>query len=294
MEYVKTNWQLAEEALDQIVTPPMSLPARFSRWIIKHVGLPRARRRAATADAENRALSLQIRMARDFMQLRSLARKKLLAKPDWPATASMPEIPAEAPNFGVKSLLKLAAEIKNAEIPSQAKDDMLADYWNKWAFITWERALLEEDPAERREWLGYVNRYLELIEQDPERMSWTPWQMNVVRVRLAESITQPPSPPGKIRFYDNLLQAQKAQAMLACVLGKVPPETPPIPDNTAQIADMIAKMAAVPNSIAIASNLLRSYPGLSADSIRKITDLLAGRIDPALLDQIMRQYSGPQ
>ena len=232
------------------------------------------------------------------MKLRGEAQRKLLAKPDWPDKEPVPLSPAMAQNFVVKSLLDLREEIKGADIPPSAKEDMLADYWNKWAFITWERAILEEDPEERRQWLGFVSRYLDLIQQDPDRASWTPWQVNRVRLLLAQSLTQPPPGPKEVRPSDSSFKKEQAKITLSQTLG-IDPSPPPQPapaasDNSAQIADMIAKMAEVPDAIAIASNLRRSNPGLSQEAIGKITALLAGRIPAPLLDQIFRQYSSCQ
>ncbi len=82
--------------------------------------------------------------------------------------------------------------------------------------------------------------------------------------------------------------------MLGSILGlptAAPVAVVALAQDVTQIADAIAKMAQIPDAIAIASNLRRAYPGLTQDSIQKIIALLAGKIPPALLDQIFRQYS---
>jgi hypothetical protein len=299
MAYEKTNWQLAEETLASIGLKRKSRASQLFRLVAKLTNALRSEPHVTAFDAEERALALQIRMAREFIQLRREAHQKLLAKPDWPEEASLPQSPEQKPNYVSKSLLDLVEEITNADIPPKAKEDMLADYWNKWAFITWERALKEEENSDERwQWLGYVERYLELIGRDPDRATWTPWQMSRVRLELARSLTPPPKVPGRIQLYRGYMKRETAENLLKQILGSVPsapqPTAPTAPDNTAQIADTIAKMSEVPDPIAIASNLRRAYPGLSQESLGKITALLAGRIHPALLDLIFRQYSNCQ
>jgi len=185
----------------------------------------------------------------------------------------------------------LFSKINHAQISPKAKADILADYWNRWAFITWERALLEEAPQARNIWLQYVGRYLNIIEQMPNRSLWTPLQMNRIRLELARSIScaQLDDSGG----VDSAVSA--ATATLGQVLGSDPPPQPQVPpDNTAAIAEMIINLAQVPDAIAIASNMRRAYPGLPVDALGKLAVALAGKVPAPLLDQIFRQYSGCQ
>ena len=276
MAHSKTNWELAGELLASI---DLSHKPLLTRLHDKFFG--RTASLSGIIEAEEKALALQIRMAQDFIQLRRDASLRQLPKPYWPEGALVPQSPSKESHSVSESLLALLKEIQEATIPPNAKEDMIADYWNKWAFVTWERAVLEEDVSARSRWLAYVDRYLGLISRDPGRVSWTPWQMNKVRFLLAQSLTQA----------DAKGLQQDAQSMLNRILGIIPVVAMlPTPADPVQIADTIAKMATEPDASAIGSDLRRSYPGLSGESIRQIKKLLAGKIRSALLNRIFLQY----
>ncbi len=292
MPSITDNWAEAEELLDSIEPLDQSVGQKLEqardrglqKWLRNFVGFFRGSA-DASMDEEIHALHFQIELSRSFIQLRREARQKLLPKPIWPPDAHSPQLMEEEPNYVVNGLLQLLREIiDDVHMPPHAKDDIVVDFWNKWAFVTWERAVLEDDPKERAEWLGFVDRYLRLINQDPKRATWTPGQVNQVRFQLASLLT-PPADPANLKA---------AQNMLGSILGlptAAPVAVVALAQDVTQIADAIAKMAQIPDAIAIASNLRRAYPGLTQDSIQKIIALLAGKIPPALLDQIFRQYS---
>jgi hypothetical protein len=294
----ETNWNVAETLLSMITTRlrrPGERPADqgergLRSWFLKFIRIFRAEA-AADLDQELHALDLQINLVSLFISLRRLARQKLLPKPQWPADSRRPELMKVQPNFVVNNLLTLLRIIiDDPHLPAHAKDDMVTDYWNKWAFITWERAMVEEVPAEQTEWLGFVERYLRLINEDPRRATWTPGQMNLLRLQLAQLTTLLPATTLNA---SDATKPRTAQDTLHTILGF--PPTPPIdpapaPDVT-KLADVIAKMSEVPDPISIGSILRRSFPGLTPDSIQQITEKLAGRMSPGLLDQIFRQYS---
>src|SRR4029077_18715320 len=76
-----------------------------------------------------------------------------------------------------KDLRDLMVTIDKSKIPSKLKQPMVADYWNKSAFVTWERALLSHQP----DYLDQAEKYLEHIT---DKM-WTPRQMNEIRLAMA-------------------------------------------------------------------------------------------------------------
>ncbi len=134
---------------------------------------------------ENEALALQTSMVINFIELREDAWKKSLILDELPQSPSPEPCPpkySSAPSDCLKCLLEQIHAITSEKI----RQDMLADYWNKWAFVSWERALLEEQPAVRAQWLEAVRRYLQFIGTD--RSWWTPWQINMVR--LLEAVDQ--------------------------------------------------------------------------------------------------------
>ena len=73
--------------------------------------------------------------------------------------------------------------LKSATIPSKAKKDITADYWNKWAFVAWERALVENDPGIRDEWLQAADHCLANIDR-PSPLSQKLWPRDVARTVL--------------------------------------------------------------------------------------------------------------
>ena len=276
--------------IEDIQSAPTPWYVRVKKWALKLLH----NKRLARAMAEDRALNLQIMVANGFIDLRREAHQGTLPLPNWPETEPLPLLSHEELNYNVIYQLSLLHAINRALIPPRAKEDILADYWNKWAFITWERALLEEVPQKRDVWLQYVGRYLNMIEQMPNRSLWTPLQMNRIRLELARSVIYARLDDSK--GVNSAMSA--ANAMLNQVLGIEPP-TPTLPaaapvvdiDN---IAAAVIAWASDRDAIATASNMRRGYPGLSADVLGKIAVALAGKVPATLLDQIFRQYSACQ
>jgi hypothetical protein len=294
---VETNWNVAETLLSRITTRSQSLGERpadqvergLKSWFFKFVRIFRAEA-AADLDEELHALDLETHLASLFISLRRLARQQLLPKPQWPLSSRQPQLMRVQPNSIVNDLLKLLRIIvDDPYLPARAKDDMIVNYWNKWAFITWERAMLEDDPTERRAWLVFVERYLELINEDPRRATWTPGQMTLLRLQLGQLST---STDAATLNGPDAIRAQAGDTLRAILGFPLTPAVAPAPSpDVTNLANMIAKLAAVPDPISIGSILRRSYPGLTPNSIQQITEKLAERMSPSLLDQIFRQYS---
>jgi hypothetical protein len=134
----------------------------------------------ASAVAETEALKLQVELAFHFINLRK--NESIISLSRLPETAA-PETKSQFSSGDFKPILDLLARIKKANIPTTARNDLVADYWNKLAFVAWERALEEEYQFD--EWLQRVELYLNFIN----RPTWTPWQMNKVRLLLAKAVT---------------------------------------------------------------------------------------------------------
>ena len=290
----ETNWEIAEYLLTK---PQKTRSQRItfpSRIFSRTASFFRADSFTWSIDAEDEALSLQIQMAQCFIELRREARAQKLPQPVWLGESLQIEPMQVEPHSTSSQTLRLLERIQSADIPANAKKDMVADYWNKWAFVTWERALLEENAVDRANWLGYVDRFTDLIRQDHERESWTPLQMTELRLLLARSVTgEDQAGAGE----SPVVVKEDAQMILNRVLGVAPAvSASPVPadatpEDAGRIAIIIRKMSDVPDPIAIGSNLRRIYPNLSQETLRTVTAMLAGVIKPDLLDQILRQYS---
>lgn len=383
----ENNWDRAKRILSGLEIPGFKKELLGSKKFRENYSMFRYRlnrfffRKAAP---ENEALALQTSMVLNFIELRKAARGKQLALAELPQNKS-PELAPEssdAPSVCLKCLLE---QIKNARLPENIKVDMIADYWNKWAFVVWERALQEEEP-DRPEWLKAVNLYLKFLE--PDRSSWTPWQLNQVRLleaqyqmvemlptaealqmevqsvmpgrkstfspeniekskkmsqalisgkpsaesspgeqgtqrsakppqefqRVQETKNEVPVPPqtqpAETKQTTSLTANEKehmkeqykkgAEDMLARILGNE--SSPPVPTtqppasavDADKIAAVVEAWASEKDAIATASNMRRSFPGLSAETLGRISVALAGKVPASLIDQICRQYAGSQ
>ena len=220
MVEIKSSWTLADELLASINLQSTSALGGFLfRVRNRLIGFVQFRPVISPVEGEDLAFALHVQMAREFIDLRQDARARRLLKPLWPENQSLPQPPSGQADTVTGRLIALLESIKGADIPENAKLDMIADYWNKWAFVTWERALLEQDAAERLGWLAYVERYLGLIREDFNRASWTPWRINRVRLLLARSFTEQNLQPSQ---QDTSQGLQDAQAMLNRILGNEP------------------------------------------------------------------------
>jgi hypothetical protein len=162
------------------------------------------------------------------------------------------------------------ANIQQDTIPSEAQTDIVADFWNKLAFIAWEKSKLESESA-GGPWLTQARKYINIVLK--VRPGWTPAQLNLARILAAEG------------------KKQQALDTLVKVVGKVKPkpQSPAVPpvSNADAISNLILKMAVERDSAAVANLIQRSYGALSQDTVSKITQALAGKVDSALLSEII-------
>jgi|SRR5579863_4515773 hypothetical protein len=166
--------------------------------------------------------------------------------------------------------------LQSATIPTKAKEDISADYWNKWAFVAWERAMAENEADVRDKWLQAADRCLSNID----RVSWTPAQLTEARIRIAQ---------GK---YDD------ARSLIGLILGvEIPPPNTPVPVSSSMpdvvdaISNAIVKMAIDRNPKRIAQAVQSVYGPISQTTVQSIAQSLAGKIDLDLLVEITKALS---
>jgi hypothetical protein len=166
--------------------------------------------------------------------------------------------------------------LQRATIPTKAKEDISADYWNKWAFVAWERAMAENDADVRDKWLQAADRCLSNID----RLSWTPAQLTEARIRIAQG------------------KHDEARSLIGLILGvqiTTPNSTLPVssavPDVADAISSAIAKMAIDRNAKRIAQAIQSVYGAISQTTVQSIAQSLAGKIDLDLLIEITKALS---
>jgi hypothetical protein len=227
---------------------------------------------------EERAFEIQVRVLEYAIQLRKQVhgRRKLTLE-DLPQDqeAEKKHARAVAGASGIAgaeaTVRDFVARIQEDTIPSEAQKDIVADYWNKLAFVAWERATLEKEQVDNA-WLQRARKYIDIARAG--RANWTPAQLNLARILAAEG------------------KKSEAVDTLAKVLGEkkdvklTPPPPLPSPDSDA-IASVILKMAVERNAKAVAAHIQRCYGALTQETVRHITDALAGKVDGGLLDDIL-------
>jgi hypothetical protein len=166
--------------------------------------------------------------------------------------------------------------LQRATIPTKAKEDISADYWNKWAFVAWERAMAENDTDVRDKWLQAADRCLSNID----RPSWTPAQLTAARIRIAQG------------RYD------EARSLIGLILGvEIPPPNTPVPVSSAvpdvaeDISGAIVKMAIDRNPKRIAQAIQSLYGPIPQTTVQSIAQSLAGKVDLDLLVEITKALS---
>jgi hypothetical protein len=240
---------------------------------------------------EERAFEIQVRVLEYAIQLRKAVhggRKLTLEDLPLDQETEKKHARAVAGASGIAgagaTVRDFVARIQEDPIPSKAQQDIVADYWNKLAFVAWERATLERGKVDV-DWLKRARKYIDIARNG--RSNWTPAQLNLARILEGER--EEAEAEGKKAE----AEGKKTEALdtLAKVLGTkrakpAPSPPPPVPDSDA-IAGVILKMAVERNPKAVAAHIQRSYGALSQETVRKITEALAGKVDAGLLDDIL-------
>lgn len=227
----------------------------------------------ARARAEQEALRLQVELLKSFLNWRYNSRTQPEADPKIDTKTKQALLRrAEAAVGWLSGFVQL---IQKSPIPSDARDDMEADYWNKTAFLLWEQAVREMDLPLRDMLLQQAESSVKRAMNLKGRNNWTPAQLNLARILLAQGKT---------------VEAKKS---LDAILG-VRPEPAPVPAVPAEktapvdtIVDIILKMAPANDGQAIAEAIRVSWGRLNREVIQAIVLRLAGHVAPSLLKQVV-------
>jgi hypothetical protein len=234
-------------------------------------------------DKESRAFEIQVRVLEHAIQLRKALYRGELSLDDMPENEESEKELAESAARGFRrtrnannaaaTVRALMVRIQDGAISERAADDIIADYWNKLATIAWEAAQLarEKRSGEPYPWLERAREYIAIALKD--RPTWTPAQLNLARITAMEG------------------ERDKALDILERILGEetkeAPPPTAPVRiDDSSAIANLILKMAIGRHPADIAHLIQRNYAPLSKDTLRKVTEALAGKVDAELLVEI--------
>ena len=227
----------------------------------------------ARARAEQEALRLQVELLRSFLNWRYNSRTQPEADPKID-TKTKQEL-LRRTEVAVEWLSSFVQLIQKAPIPVDARDDMEADYWNKTAFLLWEQATRGNDSSLRDMLLQQAETSLKTAMDLKGRRNWTPAQLNLARVLLAQGKTD---------------EAKKA---LDAILGvpPIPAPAPPPPTETLgpvdEIVSLILKMAPANDGQAISESIRVAWGKLDKKAVQTILARLAGQVAPSLLSQVV-------
>jgi hypothetical protein len=232
-------------------------------------------------DAEGRAFELQVRVLEYGIQLRKAVYRKQLQLDELPVDED--DERERVGQSGSRRSARSGATVRDymarvkedKSIPPDTANDIVADYWNKLAMICWEAAKLNYEPVLQSEWLQRAQTYIDIVVK--ARAHWAPAQLTLARISAEQG------------------DDAAAKKYLAWILGttvkaKAPTAPPPTPqpDDSTAISNLILKTAAERNSGSLARLIFQGYAPLSTDTIRKVLDALAGRVDLEFLEQIFR------
>jgi hypothetical protein len=185
-----------------------------------------------------------------------------------PDTHASNDISPQTPPDTILSYIEL---IGKDDIPSPAMADIVGDYWNKLASITWERAvLLGEKP--KGPWLIKAREYIGIALRG--RPNWTPGQLTLARIEALEG-----NGDGALLTLEHVLGRSKVPA----------PEPNPgqTATNSQAIVTLIQNMTLERDPNVIASLIRRSYGMLSPQTIREVIAALAGKLDGKFLNNVL-------
>lgn len=138
-------------------------------------GTPEHDEAANESIAEGRALQFQVEMLKEFIQLWRLGTEGKLTITMFPARGAA-DIEHQT---GVPERLRsLISAVEFAELPARAKEDLQAEYWNKWARLARTRAQTVQDLRERITLLELAAHYYETHLRNLNREGWTPGELN--------------------------------------------------------------------------------------------------------------------
>jgi hypothetical protein len=130
---------------------------------------------------ESKAFGLQLRVLEYAIQLRKAVYRGHLLLGEMPQSPESER--AQLSPGSIDTVRSFMASIEEARLPSEAAEDIIADYWNKLAFVAWEAAQLERG-EDRDPWLKQAREYIDIALKG--RPNWTPGQLNLARVSASE------------------------------------------------------------------------------------------------------------
>jgi tetratricopeptide (TPR) repeat protein len=227
----------------------------------------------ARARAEQEALRLQVELLRSFLNWRYNSRTQPEADPKID-TKTKQEL-LRRTEVAFEWLSSFVQLIQKAPIPADARDDMEADYWNKTAFLLWEQATREKDPSLRDMLLQQAETSLKTAMDLKGRKNWTPAQLNLARVLLAQGRT------------DEAKKALDAILGVQPILAPVPPPPTETVGPVDEIVSLILKMAPANDGQAISESIRVAWGRLDKKAVQTILVRLAGQVAPSLLSQVV-------
>ncbi len=260
---------------------------------------------AATSAAERNAFETQVQMLIGFIQVRQAARDHSLSMACFPVPPmSGPDLsptPSEASKQrlldfqtsrkasnqkvethqghphrnGVEAsqdLLSLIDTLGERGLPSQARSDLAADYWNKWSRIALECAVLPgRSEQETSKLIDLASDYAQTSSQ-LKKSTWTPALLN--------------------RAFARTLAEGDAQKLLTAIVGRdvvvEAKPTPKTPDPD-EIAKYILAMPLGTPSATIANLVRRAFGPLDAPTLQELVRVLDhAKLKMELIDEITK------
>lgn len=236
---------------------------------------------------ESRAFEIQVRVLEHAIQLRKAVYRGDLSLDVMPLSPTKERDRVQADEQSAiqpvsvdnteATVRGLMTKIQDGTIPSEAADDIVADYWNKLALVAWEAAQQTEDIEQKLHWLYQAEQYLAIALKG--RPNWAPAQLASARINAAEGYKK------------------EALAALERILGRepikrdAPPSPLPQPSPADEIVQLIQNMLVERDPAVLASHIERSFAPLSQDTVRQVTERLAGKVDGRFLDDVFRKIT---
>jgi hypothetical protein len=227
----------------------------------------------ARAKAEQTALRLQVELLKSFLVWRCNSQVRSPASTSFNSTKE--DTLRKESEVAVAWLSGFIARIRKSPIPSEAMDDMEADYWNKTAFLLWEQSRNQNEIQYRDLILQQAHTSVTRAMKLSGRKNWTPAQLNLARILLSQG------------------RADEAKKVIDAILGilSIPvPSQVVVPEEGISIdaiAELIVKMAPANNGDAISQAIYTAWGKLDRKTIQRLLLAVAGRVEPVLLNEIL-------
>lgn len=250
---------------------------------------------------KDKAFEIQLRVLEYSIQVRKAVHGGKLDVDDLPLSPRSDKAglgpPLKRPNRAVGfysvgvTVGAFMARIEETSIPSEAEKDIVADYWNKLAFIAWEAAEIQKRKGHKdlsKEWLQRARDYIEMALKG--RPNWTPGQLNLARICAAENKSQE-----ALSILERILGEEKQERELT--IAKPARESPASggslheEEHVKEIANIIVETVEEKDFVAMAGLIRKGYGSLSRRVVGKVTAALAGKVPVRELHEIFRHIT---